>query len=77
MDSAEELVHVNNVLMDRELDSQYFLEMVSQCGLPYVVLKQMETSKQAQVKRLLQRGQDRTRLIGNSTSRKANSARQR
>ncbi|XGI84400.1 transposase [Halorutilales archaeon Cl-col2-1] len=59
LDSAEDLVHVDNVLMDREFDSQHVLEMISQCGLSYVVPKRMQTSEKAQAKRLLQRDQDR------------------
>jgi hypothetical protein len=59
LDSAEEMVHVDNVLMDREFDSQHILEMIRQRGLSYVVPKRMQTSEKAQAKRLLQRGQDR------------------
>jgi IS4 transposase len=59
LNSAEELVHVDNVLMDREFDSQHVLEMLSQRGLSYVVPKRMQTSEKAQAKRLLQRDQDR------------------
>jgi hypothetical protein len=59
LDSAEELIHLNNVLMDREFDSQNVLEMVSHRGLSYVVPKRIQTSEKAQAKRLLQRGQDR------------------
>jgi IS4 transposase len=59
LNSAEGLVHVDNVLMDREFDSQHVLEMISQRGLSYVVPKRMQTSEQAQAKRLLQRDQDR------------------
>jgi len=59
LDSAEELVHVDNVLMDREFDSQHVLEMISQRGLSYVVPKRMQTSEKAQAKRLLKRDQDR------------------
>ena len=59
LDSAEEMVHVDNVLMDREFDSQHVLEMISQRGLSYVVPKRMQTSEKAQAKRLLQRDQDR------------------
>ncbi len=33
LDSAEDLVHVENVLMDREFNSQHVLEMISQRGL--------------------------------------------
>ncbi|QKY22126.1 transposase (plasmid) [Halolamina sp. CBA1230] len=59
LDSAESLVHVDNVLMDREFDSQHVLEMISQRGLSYVVPKRMQTSEKAQAKRLLRRDQDR------------------
>ncbi|GAA0305232.1 hypothetical protein GCM10009066_18890 [Halarchaeum salinum] len=59
LDSAEDLVHVDNVLMDREFDSQHILEMISQRGLSYVVPKRMQTSEKAQANRLLQRDQDR------------------
>ncbi len=59
LDSAEDLVHVDNVLMDREFDSQHVLEMISQRGLSYVVPKRMQTSEKAQAKRLLQSDQDR------------------
>jgi hypothetical protein len=41
LDSAENLVHVDNVLMDREFDSQHVLEVISQRGLSYVVPKRM------------------------------------
>ena len=59
LDSAEDLVHVDNVPMDREFDSQHVLEMLSQRGLSYVVPKRMQTSEKAQAKRLLRRDQDR------------------
>jgi IS4 transposase len=59
LNSAEELVHVDNVLMDREFDSQHVLEMISRRGLSYVVPKRMQTSEKAQAKRLLRRDQDR------------------
>ncbi len=59
LDSAEAAVHVDNVLMDREFDSQHVLEMLSQRGLSYVVPKRMQTSEKAQANRLLQRDRDR------------------
>jgi len=59
LDSAEDLVHVDNVLMDREFDSQHVLEMISQRGFSYVVPKRMQTSERAQAKRLLRHDQDR------------------
>ena len=57
--SAEGLVHIDSVLLDRELDGQHVLEMISQRGLSYVVPKRMQTSERAQAKPLLQRGRDR------------------
>jgi len=59
LDSAEELVHVDNVLMDRAFDSQHVLEMLSHHGLSCVVPKRMQTSEKAQAERLLKRGQER------------------
>ena len=59
LDSAEDLIHLDNVLMDREFDSQHVLEMIRQRGLSYVVPKRMQTSEKAQAERLLHRGQDR------------------
>ena len=59
LDSAEEFVHVDNVLMGREFDSRHALETIGQRGLSYVVPKRMQTSEKAQAKRLLQRDQDR------------------
>jgi hypothetical protein len=47
LNSAQDLVHVDNVLMDREFDSQHILEMISQRGLSYVVPKRMQTSEKA------------------------------
>lgn len=58
LDSAEDLVHVDGVLMDREFDSQHLLESIAQRGLTYVVSKRMYTSEKAQAKRLLRRDQD-------------------
>jgi hypothetical protein len=59
LNPAEDLVHVDNVLMDREFDSQHVLDIISQCGLSYAVPKRMQTSEKAQAKRLLQRNQGR------------------
>ncbi len=52
LESAEDLVHVDEVLMDREFDSQHVLEAVDNRGLTYVVPKRMQTSERAQAKRL-------------------------
>ena len=59
LDSAQEQVLVDNVLMDREFDSQHILEEIDQRGLRYVVPKRMQTSEQAQAKRLLRWDKDR------------------
>jgi IS4 transposase len=59
LDSAQQLVHVDNVLMDREFGSQHVLEMISQRGLSYVVPKRMQTSEKAQARRLLEHDRDR------------------
>jgi len=37
LNSAQDAIHVDNVLMDREFDSQHILEMLTQRGLSYVV----------------------------------------
>jgi IS4 transposase len=58
LDSAQELVHVDNVLMDREFDSQHVLKAVADRGLTYVVPKRMHTSEKAQAKRLLKHDKD-------------------
>ena len=58
LDSAQDLVHVDGVLMDREFDSQHLLESISERRLTYAVPKRMYTSEKAQAKRLLRRGQD-------------------
>jgi hypothetical protein len=66
----ENPVHIDNVLMNREFDSQHALEMISQRGLSYVVAKQMKISEKAQAKRLLLNqdhcGIDRKLSLGDS-----------
>ena len=59
LNSAQEHVLVDNVLMDREFDSQHILEGIDQRGLQYVVPKRMQTSEQAQAQRLFKCDQDR------------------
>jgi len=59
LDSVEELVLVDNVLIDREFDSQHVLEMRSQRGLSDVVPKRMQIREKARAKRVLQRERDR------------------
>jgi IS4 transposase len=59
LNSAEDLIHIYNILMDREFDSQHIPEMISQRGLSYVVPKRMQTSEKARAKRLPQRDHDR------------------
>jgi IS4 transposase len=58
LDTARELVHVDEVLMDREFDSQHVLKAVSDRDLKYVVPKRMQTSEKAQAKRLLEADED-------------------
>jgi IS4 transposase len=59
LESAEELVSVRKVVMDREFDGQATLEMLDRRGITYVVPKRMHTSERAQAKRLFERGEDR------------------
>lgn len=47
LDSAQENVIVDTVLMDREFDSQHILEEIDQRGLQYVVPKRIQTSETA------------------------------
>ena len=58
LDTAESLVHVDKVLIDREFDSQHILEAIANHGLTYVVPKRMQTSEKAQARRLLRRDED-------------------
>jgi len=58
LNSAEDLVHVDNVLMDREFDSQHVLEMLSQRGLSYVVETDADQRK-LRPSGLLRRDRDR------------------
>jgi len=60
LESAQDLVHVDNLLMDREFDSQHVLEAISQRGLSYVVPKRMYTSERATAKRLCDRDIERS-----------------
>ena len=41
LDSAQELIQVDRVLMDRAFDSQHILEEIDQRGIGYVVPKRM------------------------------------
>ncbi|RBI59485.1 hypothetical protein DMJ13_23060 [halophilic archaeon] len=54
-----ELVHVNEVLMDRGFDSQHVLKVISDRHRKYVAPKRMYTTEKAQGKRLLKRNEDR------------------
>jgi len=58
LDTAEDLVHVDKMLMDREFDSQHVLKSIANRGLTYVVPKRMQISEKAQARRLLQRNVD-------------------
>jgi len=66
LDFAEEMAHVDNVLMDREFDSQHVLEMISQRGLSYVVPKRMQTSEKHRQSGCFSEIMTDTRLIGSS-----------
>ncbi len=77
LDSAEDLVHVDNVLMDRKSDSQHVLEMIRQRGLSYVVPKRMQTSEKAQAKRFSSTVRTATRPTEGSTSGKTSGTRRR
>jgi len=68
LDSAEDPVHVDNVLMDREFDSQHVLEMISQRGLSYVVPKRMQISERARPSGCFDMIRIGTRPIANSIS---------
>lgn len=58
LETAQDQVHVDEVLMDREFGSQHVLKAVAERGLKYVVPKRMQTNEKAQAKRLLKRDQD-------------------
>jgi len=59
LETAQDLVLVDEVLMDREFDSQQVLETIENRGLSYVVPKRMQVSEKAQARRLLRSGTDR------------------
>ena len=50
--SAQELINIDLVLMDREFDSQHILEEVINRGLDYVVPKRKQTSEKAKARQL-------------------------
>ena len=52
LDSAQDLINVDLVLMDREFDSQHLLEEVVNRGLDYVVPKRKQTSEKAKSKQM-------------------------
>ncbi|ADQ69445.1 transposase family protein (plasmid) [Halogeometricum borinquense DSM 11551] len=59
LDSAEEMVMVDDVLMDREFDSQHVLEEISSRRLQYVVPKRMRTSEKETARQLCEHDIDR------------------
>ena len=59
LETAQDLVLVDEVLMDREFDSQQVLEAIEKRGLNYVVPKRMQVSEKAQARRLLRSDTDR------------------
>jgi len=50
LDSAQNLVNIDLVLMDPEFDSQHILEEVVNRGLNYVVPKRKQTSEEAKAR---------------------------
>ena len=52
LDSAQDLINIDLVLMDREFDSQHILEEVVNRGLDYVVPKRKQTSEKAKAKQM-------------------------
>lgn len=52
LDSAEDLVRIERVLMDREFDSQHVLEAIVQRGHEYLVPKRKQTSEKAVASRM-------------------------
>jgi IS4 transposase len=52
LDSAQEMVSIDLVLMDREFDGQHLLERVVDRGLDYLVPKKKRTSEKAKAKQL-------------------------
>jgi IS4 transposase len=58
LDSAQDLINIDLVLMDREFDSQHILEAFVPRNLDYLVPKRKRTSEKAKAKQLEARGQD-------------------
>jgi IS4 transposase len=52
LESAEDLVRIDRVLMDREFDSQHVLEAISERGHDYLVPKRKQTSEKAVASRM-------------------------
>jgi IS4 transposase len=77
LDSVEELVLVHNVLMDRELDSQHVLELLSQRGLSYVVPSGCRPVKRIRLSGYSNTGKIATRPTGNSISARTSDTRRR
>ncbi len=77
LNSAEDLVYVDNVLMDREFDSQHVLEMISQRGVSYVVPKRMQTVRKRRQSGCSDVVRTATRPAESSTSGRTNGTRRR
>lgn len=58
--SAEALVQIDRVLMDREFDSQHVLEAVVERGHDYLVPKRKQTSEKAVARRMEEHGVETT-----------------
>ena len=77
LESAEELVHVDNVLMDREFDSQHVLEMISQRGLSYVVPKRIQPAREPRLSDCSSVTKTGMKPTGSSTSARTGGTRRR
>ena len=58
LDTAQDLINIDLVSMDREFDSQHILDPVVDRGLDYVAPKRKYTSEKTKAKQLEQRGAD-------------------
>lgn len=56
LESAEDLIRIDRVLMDREFDSQHVLEAISDRGHDYLVPKRKRTSEKAVASRMEKHG---------------------
>ncbi|WP_330633243.1 hypothetical protein [Halocatena halophila] len=60
LESAEDLIQIERVLMDREFDSQHVLERIVERGYEYLLPKRKQTSKKAVAGRMENHGVETT-----------------